>query len=139
MITGRISGWMLCLVVLALGCGASEDEGKLPVVPASGTITVPGMETAGLTLLFLPADTTNTNAWSTVGADGRFDISTYDPGDGAAVGKYKVIISGGEGPLPEDDPRLAKIPAQYKDRDQTSWEIEITSDADSNHFDLSVE
>ncbi|WP_237229221.1 hypothetical protein [Rubinisphaera sp. JC750] len=114
------------------------DNQKLPVVKADGTFAIPDMDTSGLSLVFIPETEDSPNAWTQVGSDGKFEVSTYEAGDGAVVGKYKVIVSGGDGPMEEDDPRMARIPSEFKNRTKSSWNVEVTADPESNHFDLKI-
>lgn|GEM_PF-2998693 len=134
-----------CFIVLSCfvwGCGSSPDiSDRLNCVVAQGTLFANNMKTSGLKLLLIPENkgAKTTNAWAIVGEGGQFRISTYAPsGDGAPVGKYNVYVTGGEGPMPEDDPRYSKIPAKYRDHSQSGWEIEIREDPAQNQFALTL-
>lgn len=138
MISVRLCGFALFLILLTSGCGSSAGNQKLPVVKADGTVSIPDMDTSGLSLIFIPETENSPNGWTKVGPDGKFEVSTYEAGDGAVVGTYKVIVSGGDGPMEEDDPRMARIPAEFKNRTKSSWNVEVTADPESNHFDLKI-
>ncbi|WP_437228589.1 hypothetical protein SH661x_000981 [Planctomicrobium sp. SH661] len=132
---------LLVLVNAALfvaGCGEAKDPHKLDVVSASGTLSIPDMQVGNLSLLFVPDDQKLTNAWSRVGENGQFQVSTYEEGDGIAVGNYTVYISGGVGAMPDEDNRLSKIPARYHKADASPWKIEVSSDPKMNVFILDV-
>lgn len=72
------------------GCGGDGREPRAKVI---GTITYKGKPLSGASISFLP----ETNGWrSGIGktdAAGKFVLGSYDPDDGAPVGKCKVAIS----------------------------------------------
>jgi hypothetical protein len=111
----------LLLAGLALaplsGCGSGEP--RVPVVAVSGKISWYGHPPAGAQVvlhpLARPADSDVAPA-GIVQPDGTFQISAYDPGDGAPPGEYVATVewhrlvstddgSGGRGPN--------VLPAQY--------------------------
>jgi hypothetical protein len=75
------------------GCreGASGGSRK-PVYDASGTVKLFGAPLPEATVTFAPLDGQPT-AFGTTDDSGTFKLTTYDFGDGAAAGKYKVIIT----------------------------------------------
>lgn len=85
----RISG--IALLVLSLcGCSGSSDE--KPVYEVSGTITFGGGPVAKATVIFSPLDNQPV-ATGITDNKGVFQLTTYDSFDGAAEGKYDVLIS----------------------------------------------
>jgi hypothetical protein len=80
------------LAVLAiLGC---TSKAKLDTVPVSGTVTLDDKPVDGARVAFTPTSTTGTAAASGVtDANGRYKLTTRNPGDGALPGNYLVMIS----------------------------------------------
>ena len=98
-----ISGIGSLTLILAASCGRStravpEIEGKLPVFPVSGKLTLDGQPMAGAFVMFyplrrLPDDAAKNQPHAKVDEDGNFRLSTYGDGDGAPAGKYRVTVS----------------------------------------------
>ena len=63
------------------------------VVPVSGTVTYQGKPVEGANVIFAPEAPAARSASGTTEADGRFQLTTLQPDDGALCGKYKVAIS----------------------------------------------
>jgi hypothetical protein len=129
----------LLMLLCFTGCKSGDQPKRQNVVPASGTLTIESMDVSGLNLSFVPVDTTLTNAWSRVGENGQFKVSTYEEGDGATPGEYVVFISGGVGVMPDEDSRLGKIPQKYRSQADSPWRVVVADDARSNVFQLAVE
>lgn len=86
-------GWLLaaCLVV---GCGA---RGPVPTYPTSGQVLYAGKPAVGVKVYLLPTSAPMVpqipqNPHGVTGSDGRFTLSTYGDGDGAAEGGYQVVL-----------------------------------------------
>ena len=73
-----------------LGCGAADD-GRPTRYPVSGTVTMNGQPVAGATLNFLSSDGSRSAVGQT-DAQGRYELTTFSPGDGALPGDYGVAI-----------------------------------------------
>jgi len=93
------------LVMATVGCGG-EPEDRISLVTAAGTVTVDGEARGDIKLTFSPVKTGATDIrppiGATVGADGKFSITTYEPGDGAAPGQYNVTMTAGSGTAAAD-------------------------------------
>ncbi|MEO2013636.1 MAG: carboxypeptidase-like regulatory domain-containing protein [Fuerstiella sp.] len=83
---------LLMTTQLLVGCGGGGATGGQPVFPASGTVTMFGKPLAQATVAFAPQGNQPT-AIGTTDAEGNFKLTTYDFGDGAAEGSYKVVVS----------------------------------------------
>lgn len=79
------------LLIVAVGCGGGD--GKQRLAPLTGTVTYHGKPVVGAHMTFIPDDTTLRPAIATTDANGRYVMETYEPKDGAAVGKGKLGIS----------------------------------------------
>jgi hypothetical protein len=87
-----VSAILLSISLAASGCSDPGSALKKPVYSASGTVKLFGAPIGGATVAFAPQDGQPT-AFGTTDAQGNFTLTTYDFKDGAAVGKYKVVIS----------------------------------------------
>ena len=149
-----VSVSMALIVGVCVGCGGGGDEGKIPVFPASGTVTMSGAPLADATVAFSPQGDQPT-AIGTTDADGKFQLTTYEFGDGAADGKYKVVItkaeatssSGGSehgesykggGEHSKAATTKSVVPEQYSSSTDTPLSVEVVADGE-NVFDLKIE
>lgn len=87
-----LSACSLVAVAALVGCGGDDSDNKVDVYPVSGTVKMFGNPLAGATVSFAPQEGQPT-ATATTDEDGKFQLRTYEFGDGAAEGKYKVVIS----------------------------------------------
>lgn len=102
----------LCCLVLAVtvlllsagGCGSEVK--KLTVHPVSGIVRFNGKPMkGGGAIIFFPKDGNGKEASGTIAEDGTFTLKTYEEGDGAAAGEYRVVIhqmTTKEPPISED-------------------------------------
>jgi len=84
--------WLAVLGLMVLqGAGCGGPRSKL--VPVEGVVTLDGQPLDRATVLFIPqkGDTPSANGLS--GPDGTFKLSTYDSGDGALPGEYKIVVT----------------------------------------------
>jgi hypothetical protein len=84
------------LVLLTVPACSSSPE-PVAVHPVSGQVLYDGKPAAGVKVFLYPTSaptvpTIPTNPYGVTGADGRFTLSTYGNGDGAAEGGYQVIL-----------------------------------------------
>ncbi len=61
-------------------------------VPQKGVVTLDGKPLAGYTVTFASTQDMRP-AWGTTDEEGRFELTTYNPGDGALRGEYKVVLT----------------------------------------------
>lgn len=121
--------WGLGLALLS-GCGRAREPWET-VYPASGEITFKGRPLKNVELSFHPLDDIvpeTVRPWAKTSDSGEFVLSTYNQGDGAPSGRYKVtavhheiVVSkgGGMGVKPNN------LPGKYASKDTTDWIIEI--------------
>lgn len=123
---------VLCCVfsLVALGCGGTDTL-------TSVTGTIKGSDGALIahesgTITFYPVGPEKP-ASGTVDQSGAFTMMTKSPNDGVQPGKYKVVVQ-----LWKSYRDLVPaIPAAYGEASTTP--LEVTVDADHNHFDFSIE
>lgn len=76
------------LVAVLGGCGGGGPE----LHPVSGTVSYRGEMVQGATVTFR-CEEANTIATGTTDAQGRFELSTYQAGQGAVAGKHTVTVT----------------------------------------------
>jgi hypothetical protein len=90
--------WLV--TILACGpllCGCSGDAGvggadQVPVHEVSGQITLNGAPVPGAQVSFSPKDG-QPPALGRTDTDGRYTLTTYEAGDGAAAGSFVVLVT----------------------------------------------
>lgn len=96
-------GLGLCIPLLT-GCGNSGD--LLPLNSVTGQVRCDGEPLEGASVVFYPVGGSerlqDLRPRGTTNVDGRFQLQTYLPGDGAPVGEFKVTIEWYGKPAPED-------------------------------------
>jgi hypothetical protein len=75
------------------GCG----DGKIARYPVKGTVLVDGKPAEGAMLIFVPVDGTEEFQRErpfddSTDSAGQFELRTFEPGDGAPAGEYRVMI-----------------------------------------------
>src|SRR5437870_3422773 len=91
------------LVIAAAGCGG----GKSKTTPVKGTVTLDGKPVALASVVFIPRQDGRMVAQAVTNQDGNFELTTYQPNDGALAGEYLVTVTKDETP-PAD---LGDLPA----------------------------
>jgi len=74
------------VVAAAVGCGDARPKR----VPVSGQVLIDGKPLTFGFIRLLPKD--GRPATGTIGPDGRFALTTFEPGDGAPLGTHPVTI-----------------------------------------------
>lgn len=81
------AGGLLALAGLAAGCGGPSP------VKVSGVLTIGGKPAEGVSVSFQPEDGRGKQAYANTAADGTFELTTVNPGDGAMPGSYRVVVT----------------------------------------------
>ena len=114
--------------LLLSGCGDA-----VPMAPVTGTVTLDGKPLeltpplASGTVTFVPATEGLPYAYGEIGPDGTYRMKTDDHGDGAAIGKYRVMIGASE--YESDDPEAAMkrlLPFKYSLDSQSGLTADVT-------------
>jgi hypothetical protein len=128
---------LLFATFLILGCGG---DGRVPLFPADGKVLVDGKPAAGVVVRLVPADALGDHdalqPFATTGENGDFSLGTYDKGDGAPAGRYKVTLFQPDRPPgpahPNDllggqyaDPQLSKIEVVISEGPNTLKPFEV--------------
>ncbi|RMF87778.1 MAG: hypothetical protein D6741_20100 [Planctomycetota bacterium] len=95
------SGQMIIVVIITsmpflLGC--PRDSGRPKTYPVEGVVTLNGEPVEGATVVFSPVgggegETSPQAAQAKTDADGHYELSTFEAGDGAIPGEYAVIVT----------------------------------------------
>jgi len=93
----RMNGtWLVALVGLAIvvGCGGpARDPNRPATVAVTGTVTYNGSPVEGATVTFVTDSKDGRGAVGKTDGSGRFSLTTFDAGDGAIPGSYKVGVA----------------------------------------------
>lgn len=93
------------MMVIFAGCGGSDKPATTPV---SGVVTFDGQPLTEGTISFFSMTESgkgvvNRPAIGILGAEGKYTLSTFAPGDGAIPGEYQVVVVSDSGvPSPEE-------------------------------------
>jgi len=87
----------LALVALGAAAGCDSTPDRVRTHPVSGQVVYDGKPAAGVHVFLYPTSApavpaVPANPHGVTGADGRFTLSTYGDGDGAAEGAYQVVL-----------------------------------------------
>lgn len=88
---------LLLLALLAVGCSTDPNSGPVVPQPVTGKILYNGNPAVGVEVTFLPTDAPMVpriprNPHAVTGSDGRYSLTTFTEGDGAAEGGYQIIL-----------------------------------------------
>ncbi len=129
------------VMLMTVGCNEAEETDLVPVHPVSGQVKFQGKPMAHAVITFVPASDSlvigSSRPHATADEDGRYELTTISPGDGAPIGDYKVTIywpetwSEDADPLPPD--RLGNA---YADADSTSLTAKVQTGVNEKNFDL---
>jgi hypothetical protein len=129
------------LAALLLLAGSGCGSGRPKLYKVTGKVTLDGQPLGGAVVQFMPADPASglEMARGTTGADGVYNLTTYNTNDGAMEGDYRILVTksvkteggaGGGGPM--DGKNMAEMMAknmkeafQGKNRGQPKMETEI--------------
>jgi hypothetical protein len=140
---------VLCLVVaaagaLVVGCGGGNSHG-LTLAPVTGLVTYRGQPLADAQVVFLPDTPGQLPAMGMTDAQGKYELLTIVPGDGASLGKHRVTVTArqqsaapAEPVAPGTGPTGApRIPEKYFSFDTSGLTAEVKSEGTTADFALS--
>jgi hypothetical protein len=138
----QLGGRGVVLGVLAVlsGCGSDAPQ----IVPVKGVVTYQGKPVAKLSVAFIPAD--GLLATGTTDANGKFELMTNKPGDGAMPGTYKVAVSFAPDEIPPMpgmeppgyQPPVSPIPEKYADASTSGLTQTVEKDASKNDLTIAL-
>jgi hypothetical protein len=154
----RLIHWgLLAVLVVAVGCGYSGPR----YVPVSGTVLLGGAPVAQGTVQFFPAGGGRPSSGQ-LGSDGRYELTTITPGDGALPGHYVVTVMAMQSSDPRDQFRSIEderayysqaggahrtqaggvtwiVPERYSQRGKSPLTAEVASDGGEIDFTIPSE
>lgn len=129
-ITGRqLLAFGLLLALAMSGCG----EGRPTRVKVSGQVLIDGVPLGHGFVQVIPEN--DRAATGTLGPDGRFTLTTFDPGDGCVPGKHTVTVIANETLNPQSQRWHA--PKKYIDPTTSNLHAEVSGPTDSLLIELS--
>ncbi|WP_166829244.1 hypothetical protein [Thalassoroseus pseudoceratinae] len=113
-----------------LGCGGPDRPERVPV---SGQVLIDGEPLTVGSVQILPENARAANG--KIDSEGRFEMTTFEPGDGVVPGTHRVVVvaseaMGGTG-------QKWHAPKKYIDPTQSGLTVEITEPTDSLEINLS--
>ena len=128
---------LLSATLLIAGCGGQSDAPK--TVSVTGLVTYQGKPMPNLSVAFIPEQ--GMVASGTTDAEGRFEMTTSEPGDGAIAGAHKVAINFVPEQVPEmpgfpgsENNQKSPIPLKYADVNTSGLTATVDTDASANDF-----
>jgi hypothetical protein len=122
----------------ASGCGRSQN----PTYWAGWKITfADGTPLAAGWVSLQPVDpASSTSARGQVQADGTFELTTYTPGDGAAVGEYRVVVVGQLlGDREQQKPGLSQpIDKRFANYETSGLSFVVTNEPKQNQLEITL-
>ena len=125
----NVIAWIIpCMtVVFVAGCGSEQRGGpRMDTYPITGTVMVDGEPAATLQVQCHPSGDVGvaTSIACLTDKDGKFSISSYERGDGAPEGEYKVTFYWGQYGLNgyggED-----KLKKEYSDPENSEYSVTV--------------
>jgi hypothetical protein len=122
--------FFLLAAVLLVGCSSSRGPTLPTAVEAKGRILLPsGQPLDGGRVELKPTGSPGVEAFADIEPNGTFTLMTYQPGDGAIPGSYKLTISPynyrSKTGSPTKIPNAASIPQRYLDAGKSDVTVEI--------------
>lgn len=120
--------------MLAVLCGCDAQT-----APVSGTVTLRGRPVGPGTVIFLPTAGGARSAVGTFASDGRYQLSTFEPNDGALLGSHRVIIqarSPSESAFGDEEIVDSRIPLLYADPQASGVTARVKPGSNTIDFDL---
>jgi len=121
------------LALSVVGCGS----GKYPV---RGTVTLENGTTLtkGLVIFERFDGGPPLTARGNIQADGRYELSTERPGDGAPVGRYKVVINPLDTSDVPDEQKVLPFDGKYLNLATSGLEYEVKAEANEHPIKLAA-
>lgn len=132
---------LVCVCGVLAGCGG--DDG---FVPARGVVNYKGAPIAKIAVVFTPADGKGQIAEGLTDEEGKFELQTREPGDGAMVGSYNVSFKYVPDEIPDmpgfkggKKPEPSPIPVKYGDASKSGHTATVDANASNNVFEFNLQ
>jgi hypothetical protein len=150
----------ISLVTVGIVLAGCSNSSRPPTYPVTGTVTWQGKPLAGAAITFVPTGEGGDAASAITDSEGKYALTTWEAGDGARPGEYRVKVSKQAGETVDPSKRVQNlsyeeeqkiyventrpppparrlIPAKYED-DQTSGLVHKVEDKPTT-FDIKIE
>ncbi|MCA9101642.1 MAG: carboxypeptidase-like regulatory domain-containing protein [Pirellulales bacterium] len=101
-------------------------------MPASGVVTYEGEPVEAAQVMFMPSS--DRMATGVTDAEGRFELSTFEPGDGVVIGQHKVTVTK-RLPDPNNDSPYPQffdaLPPNYSNPANSGLSADVTADGEN--------
>jgi hypothetical protein len=121
---------LICFVVLPL-LGCSQQPERRRVYPARGAVFYNDRPAAGAVVRLHAPQGASILALGIAQSDGSFALTTYESGDGAPAGRYRVSVSWRRQGLEEGQEGPPLIPQRYFAPESSGLEVEIKAEAEN--------
>jgi hypothetical protein len=81
------------LVTVGFVLTGCSNSSRPPTYPVTGTVTLQGKTVAGAVITFVPTAEKGDAASAITDAEGKYALTTWEAGDGARPGEYRVKLS----------------------------------------------
>ena len=125
-----MSRWFCLLGCLLLVAGCNDGP---EIVPVSGKVLIDGEPLTYGTIMVLPQD--YRASFGTIGPDGSFSLTCYEPNDGCVRGKHALTVSAVE--ALSSSRQKWHAPKKYTEPDTSELTIDITGPTDALVIELS--
>lgn len=110
--------------------GCAKDEGRVPVYPVKGKVSVLGQVPEGALVVLYPtpgATNLEIRPSGKVKQDGSFELTTYEADDGAPVGDYTATIQWNKLVKRGSDTVAGPnaVPPKFGSPDTSPWKIKV--------------
>ena len=126
----RPIGWLLLALVVLGGCSAGSGP---KLAPVSGLVRYKGQAIKDIAVVFHTAE--GLMASGVTGADGKFQLSTLNPGDGATIGEQHVTFVYKD-PEERVTPPPSPIPLRYRLAETSNTTVAVERKTNEFTFDL---
>ncbi|QDT40310.1 hypothetical protein Pan241w_03660 [Gimesia alba] len=83
---------IISICMFSYGCSGGSEEDRKPVYKVTGTVKLGGAPISGASVTFVSREKQPV-AYGRTNGSGAFELTTYDPDDGAAAGTYAVLVT----------------------------------------------
>jgi hypothetical protein len=140
----------LCVCVVFSSCSSRKTPDQKPTYPVKGEVTVDGKSAANVRVGCTDMKDVNakdpTVLYALTKENGKFEVSSYQPGDGAPEGEYVVTFTwgikpgGGRGRKAADGTGGDKLNNRYSDpkKSQVRFKVEKGKPTDLGKIDLTT-
>jgi carboxypeptidase family protein len=81
------------LVTVGIVLTGCSNSSRPPTYPVTGTVTLQGKPVAGAAITFVPTGEEGEAASAITDSEGKYALTTWQAGDGARPGEYRVKVS----------------------------------------------